>query len=288
MLSGGKGHAKVGRQDCARHGAASGIGRAIARRLAAEGMRLYVLDVNAQALTETVAEAKQQSDDVLGRHCDVSQPKQITAAVQHLLDRWGGVDLLVNNAGITYYGRTDEMADKHWDRLMAINLQAPIQFTRELLPTLLGREEAHVLNIASICGLVGLGRISAYTTSKFGLVGFSESLRAEYGRRGLGVTAMCPGLVDTNLFTSAPLPEQATKHKSPPKFLLCTPAKIADRCVRAVKKNHGTVVMQPYARLLHATKRAVPGLLDFVHGFSRKKKKPAPTPKIAAQSKRAA
>ncbi|QDT00016.1 SDR family NAD(P)-dependent oxidoreductase [Adhaeretor mobilis] len=270
-------------------GAASGIGRAITRRLAAEGMRLYVLDVNAQALTETVSEAKQQTGDVLGRHCDVSQPKQITAAVQHLLDRWGGVDLLVNNAGITYYGRTDEMADEHWERLMAINLHAPVQFTRELLPTLLSRDESHVLNIASICGLVGLGRISAYTTSKFGLVGFSESLRAEYGRRSLGVTAMCPGLVDTNLFTSAPLATKAAKHKTPPKFLLCTPEKIANRCVRAVKKNHGTVVMQPYARLLHATKRVTPGLLDFVHRFSRKKKKPTVSqPVVTASSRRAA
>lgn len=269
-------------------GAASGIGRAITRRLAAEGMRLYVLDVNALALTETVAEAKEQAPEVLGRHCDVSQPKQVTAAVEHLLNRWGGVDLLVNNAGITYYGRTDEMADEHWQRLMAINLHAPIQFTRELLPALLSREEGHVLNIASICGLVGLGRISAYTTSKFGLVGFSESLRAEYGRRGLGVTAMCPGLVDTNLFESAPLAANATKAKTPPKWLLCTPEKIADRCVRAVRKNHGTVVMQPYARLLHATKRLTPGLFDVVHHFSRKRRKPAATPKVAISTQRAA
>ncbi|MEQ8208606.1 MAG: SDR family oxidoreductase [Lacipirellulaceae bacterium] len=269
-------------------GAASGIGRAITRRLSAEGMRLYVLDVNALALTETVAEAKQQAHEVLGRHCDVSQPKQVTAAVEHLLNRWGGVDLLVNNAGITYYGRTDEMSDEHWQRLMAVNLHAPIQFTRELLPTLLCRDEGHVLNIASICGLVGLGRISAYTTSKFGLVGFSESLRAEYGRRGLGVTAMCPGLVDTNLFTSAPLAESATKAKTPPKWLLCTPEKIADRCVRAVRKNQGTVVMQPYARLLHATKRITPGLLDAVHRFSRKRRKAVQTPRVAVSTRRAA
>jgi NAD(P)-dependent dehydrogenase (short-subunit alcohol dehydrogenase family) len=91
-------------------GAASGIGRAIALRLADEGARLYLIDINAVELARVVTEAKNRGVDALGRRCDVSQPAQNTAAVHHLLDHFGGVDILVNNAGITYYGKTRMMS----------------------------------------------------------------------------------------------------------------------------------------------------------------------------------
>jgi NAD(P)-dependent dehydrogenase (short-subunit alcohol dehydrogenase family) len=243
-------------------GAASGIGRAIALRLADEGARLYLVDINVGALSGVVAEAKARGVEALARHCDVGEPRLITAAVQHVLDHWGGVDILVNNAGITYYGVTARMSAEHWDRLLAVNLHAPIQFARELLPTLLERDEAHILNVASICGLVGLARVAAYTTSKFGLVGFSESLRTELSRHGLGVTALCPGLVDTNLFLAAPRGVDRGENKLPPPWLLATPELIARRAIRAIYRNEGVVVVQPYARALHLLKRFAPGLLD--------------------------
>ena len=124
----------------------------------------------------------------------------------------------MNNAGITYYGKTVEMSDEHWDRVLRINLYAHLQFTRELLPSLLARPEAHVLNTCSMFGLFGAPKLAAYCTTKFALVGFSDALRAEYGRDGLGVTALCPGFVRTNLFTSAPQHETAKEPKVPPKF----------------------------------------------------------------------
>ena len=254
-------------------------------RLAAEGARLYLIDVNPVGLAGVVAEAKQHGVDVLGRHCDVSQPAQITAAVEHLLNQWGGVDLLVNNAGITYYGRTLNMAPEHWDRLLAINLHAPIQFTRELLPTLLSREESHILNIASICGLVGLSRVAAYSTSKFALVGLSESLRAEFGRQGVGVTALCPGFVDTNLFSAAPRGKDLKENKQPPRWMLATPEAIANRAVRAIYRNQGLVVIQPYARLTYLLKRLAPGLLDLGNRV-RRRKQAHTTPRVAPADER--
>ncbi|MAT70737.1 MAG: short-chain dehydrogenase [Planctomycetaceae bacterium] len=253
-------------------GAASGIGRAIALRLATERVKLYLLDVDAAGLTRTVDECKRLGVETIGRRCDLTQRPEITYAARYVLDKWGGVDLLVNNAGITYYGRTADMSAEHWDRLLAVNLHAPIHLTRELLPALLDRGDAHVLNVASVCGLVGLGRVTAYTTSKFALVGFSESLRAEYARRGLGVTALCPGFADTNLFSAAPLGTDRQDHKLPPKFLLATPEKIADRAIRGIRRNKPVVVVQPYARALVLTKRFAPWVLDGLHRFSRKKR----------------
>lgn len=269
-------------------GAASGIGRALALRLADEGARLYLLDVNPVALASVVGEVKQRGGEALGRHCDVGQPAQVSAAVGHLLDQWGGVDLLVNNAGITYYGRTLKMAPEHWDRLLAINLHAPIQLIRELLPTLLSREESHILNVASICGLVGMSRVAAYSTSKFALVGLSESLRAEFGRQGIGVTALCPGFVDTNLFSAAPRGTDLKESKRPPRWLLATPEAIANRAVRAIYRNQGLVVIQPYARMTYLVKRFAPGLLDLGNRLRRRKQGPDKHRGAAPEEKRRA
>ncbi len=270
-------------------GAASGIGRAIALLLSREGTNLYLLDVDQVGLVDVVSAVKREGVDAIGRHCDVSDPRQISSSIAHILDRWGAIDLLVNNAGITYYGQTEQMSAEHCERLLAINLHAPIHFTRELLPKMLDQPEAHVLNIASFFGLIGTRRLAAYTASKFGLVGFTESLRAEYGRAGLGVTAMCPGFVDTNLFSTASLGSDRQQQKTPPRWMLTTPEKIAARAIKAIYRNEAQVVMQPYAKLAHLGKRFVPGLLDWANRLSRKKtKQPAAAVQHASASERRA
>lgn len=254
-------------------GAASGIGRAVALRLAREGVELFLVDIDDVGLAQTAAEVQQNSSvSVVRRRCDVSQRAEISATVAEILDRWGGVDILVNNAGITYYGRTDEMSDEHWDRVMRINLDAHVQFTRELLPSLLARREAHVVNLCSMFGLVGMPKLAAYCTSKFALVGFSESLRAEYGRDGLGVTAMCPGFVTTNLFTSAPLGEKSKQHKVPPRILCTTPERVANAVVRAIRRNRRATLIAPVAWLLVGAKRLVPGIMDLLMHLGRRKR----------------
>ena len=252
-------------------GAASGIGRALALRLADEGSRLYLLDVDEVGLASTAREAAQRGAETTPRHCDIAQTTHVSAAVRYALKELGGVDVLINNAGITYYGRTAEMSAEHWERLTTVNLLAPMQFIRELLPSMLARDQSHILNVASICGLVGLGRVAAYSASKFGLVGLSESLRAEYGRNGLGVTVLCPGFVDTNLFSSAPLGSDRTEHKRPPRWMLCSPEQIAHRGALAIQRNERMVVVPPYARALYAAKRWFPGLLDFASRIKRRR-----------------
>ena len=139
-------------------GAASGIGRALAVRLAREGADLFLLDIDQAGLSEVVAETSQYGVEVIGRYCDLSQPQQITASINALLERWGTLDILVNNAGVCWYGPTLKMTGEEWDRLLAVNLDAPLQLTRELLPILTSRPDAHILNVASICGLVAGGR----------------------------------------------------------------------------------------------------------------------------------
>src|SRR3954466_8751390 len=253
-------------------GASSGIGRAIAVRLAIEGATLFLIDIDENGLAATAAAARAYGVEVFTRRCNVAEPKEVSAVVAEAISRWDGVDILVNNAGITYYGKVERMAADHWDRLMRINLLSHIQFTRELLPSLLARQEAHVLNVCSVLGLIGMPKVAAYCASKFAMVGFSESLRNELGRQGLGVTALCPGFVRTNLFTNAPLEANVEEHKLPPKAITTTPGRVANAAVKAIYRNRRLVVMEPFARLMYATKRFAPWLMDAVFHMGRRKR----------------
>jgi short-subunit dehydrogenase len=253
-------------------GAASGIGRALALRLAKEEANLFLVDIDTVGMEETAAECRKAGVEVVTRRCDMSHPKDVSSAVAAVLNLWNGVDILVNNAGITYYGKTDRMSGAHWDKLLQINLLSHVQFTRELLPNLLQRPEAHVLNICSVLGLVGMPKVTAYCTAKFGMVGFSEALRREFGREGLGVTALCPGFVRTNLFTNAPLEEKVEEHKIPPRIITTTPERVANAAVKAIYRNRGVVVMEPFARFMFALKRFAPWMMDTFFHLGRRKR----------------
>jgi short-subunit dehydrogenase len=253
-------------------GAASGIGRAISLALSREGTQLFLVDIDAAGLASVAAEARINGVEVIERRCDVGESADVTATVAEVLGKWDGVDVLVNNAGITYYGKTVEMSDEHWDRVLRINLYAHLQFTRELLPSLLARPEAHIVNTCSMFGLFGAPKLAAYCTTKFALVGFSDALRAEYGRDGLGVTALCPGFVRTNLFTSAPQHESAKAPKVPPSFFSTTPEKVARAAIRAIRRDRRLVVVEPFARLICTAKRLAPGLIDFFFHLGQRKR----------------
>lgn len=256
-------------------GAASGIGRAIALRLAREGTHVYLLDIDEVGLAETVAAAGNLGVEAVGVRCDLSQPHEISAAVRELLARWGHIDVLVNNAGINFYGKTLTMSAEQWDRLLAINLHAPIQLTRELLPTLLGRPDAHLVNIASICGYVASSRSAAYHVSKFALVGFTEAMRAEFCRQGLGVTAICPGPVKTNLYRYAEIGEADHPIPNFPDWICSTPEEVAERTISGMYWNSGMVLVGWMAWGTYYLKRFFPWLIDLAQTWRWGKSRPA-------------
>ncbi len=266
-------------------GAAAGIGRAIAIALAHEGADVFLVDVDEPGLANVAIEARRLGVEAVGRRCDVGEAAEVSATVAAVLRHWGGVDVLVNNAGITYYGHTDRMPAEHWDRLFRVNLHAHLQFTRELLPSLLARREAHVLNVASVLGLVGMPKVSAYCATKFALVGFSQSLRAEYGRQGLGVTALCPGFVNTNLFTSAPLNRSSANHKVPPRLLCTTPQRVAAAAIKAIRRNRRQVVMGPLAHVLVGASRYLPSVWDRLLHLGKRKRVERKMARLAAEQR---
>lgn len=261
-------------------GAAAGIGRAIALALAGEGCDLYLLDIDESRLRETAAAAREMGVEAVAARCDVASAADVTAANQAMLARWGTLDILVNNAGVAFYGPTESMTAAQWDWLLRINLLAPVQFVSELLPVLKARPEAHIVNMASIWGLVGMGRFTAYNVSKFGMVGLSLSLRAEYGRQGLGVSAICPGFVRTNLFRDAPCGHAGRKTPQPPRLLSTTPERVAARVVRAIQRDERLVLVTPLAHVLYHLHRFTPGVIDVLQRLGRRRRM---AKKLAAQ-----
>lgn len=254
-------------------GAASGIGRAIALALAAEQTHVYLLDVDDTGAACVAEEARSHGVEAVAAHCDCTQPVQISAAIRQMLERWPNIHLLVNNVGVAYYGPTENMTAEQWNWLLQINLHTPIQFTRELLPTLMAQDEAHILNVCSIAGLVAGGRSTAYQVSKFGLVGFTEAMRSEFVRKGVGLTALCPGPVRTNLYRSAVSGRADKPVPEPPAWICATPEQVARKAIRGIKRNRALVLVTPLAYALAYSKRIAPGLLDRLNCIGRRKRK---------------
>jgi NAD(P)-dependent dehydrogenase (short-subunit alcohol dehydrogenase family) len=252
-------------------GAGSGLGRAIALRLAKEGARLHLADIHAASANETAAQIRAANGEAAVSVCDLTDRAALDSLTADVHSRWGGLDILVNNAGIAWYGPTQKMTDEQWDKLLAINLETPIHLTRRFLKTLLAREESHVVNMASICGFVCGGRFNAYHVSKFALVGFSEALRAEFNRHGLGVTAMCPGPVLTDLYKSAECGYADRETPHPPAWICTTAERVAAKTVRAIYRNHAVSLVGGAAYLLYYAKRVAPSVFYALHGIGRGK-----------------
>ena len=243
-------------------GAASGIGLALALELARRGGHVWLVDRDAEALAAAGEQVRQLGVQVGQSLCDVADAEQIRATVDQVLGEWGGIDILVNNAGVLVYGSVKHVSPEQWARSLAVNLQAPIQFINALLPTLLARPRGHILNVASMHGLAAIRNLAPYQTTKFALVGLTESLRADLRRTNVGATALCPGYVSTGFIASA---DNANPHRPvavPKRWMHISPQRVARAGVRAIRRNRGLVVIGWPAHLLSLTYRLSPRLYD--------------------------
>ncbi len=250
-------------------GAARGLGQALALRLAAEGARLILVDCDSAGLCVTAGLVSESAAEVATFECDLTNSQQISQTVARIRERFQGIDVLINNAGVAWYGTVANMGADDWERVLAVNLLAPIQLIREFLPDLQAQPEAHVLNVSSVYGLIATNRATAYHCTKFALVGLSEALRAECDRNGLGVTAFCPGFMQTDLFGPA---EDGKLDRRPPAWLCSSTDRVADKAVKAILRDRRMVVVSPLARVLYATRRVFPGLFDSLYRIGRRRK----------------
>jgi ketoreductase len=189
-------------------GATSGMGLAITERLARLGHRVYICARSETRLAETVKSLQDQGFEVDGSPCDVASPEQVRRFVQAAVDRYGTVDILINNAGRSGGGATAEIADELWFDVINTNLNSVFLMTKAVLTTggMLDKAWGRVINIASTGGKQGVVHAAPYSASKHGVVGFSKALGLELATTGITVNAVCPGFVET------PMAERVREH----------------------------------------------------------------------------
>lgn len=180
-------------------GATSGIGLAAARLLAGHGHRVYLCARDEQAVVRTVKTLQDDGLDVDGRATDVRSGEQIESFVRAAVDRYGPVDVLVNNAGRSGGGVTADLKDELWRDVMATNLDSVFRMTRAVLTTggMRSKSRGRIINIASTAGKQGVVLGAPYSASKHGVVGFTKALGNELAPTGITVNAVCPGYVET-------------------------------------------------------------------------------------------
>lgn len=178
-------------------GAGSGVGRATAKLFAAEGARVFGVDVNADGVAETIAAVRLAGGTADGGVCDVALRASVQDAVARTVATFGGLDVLVNAAGVGRFLRFEELDEAEWQRTLGINLGGVFHTTHAAIPHLLKRPGANVVNVASTAGMRGTAYASAYSASKGGIILFTRSLALEFASRDLRFNCICPGGIRT-------------------------------------------------------------------------------------------
>lgn len=187
-------------------GAAAGIGRASALRASAEGASIWCVDIDADALEELVAEIGSGGGQAAAGVCDISDESSVKTCIGDCVARYGGVDAMVNMAGILRFDDSSELALAQWQRVIDINLTGTMLLTREVLPYLIERKGS-IVNAASTAALAGLPCGAAYSASKGGVLAFTRSIAVEFAKRGVRANCVCPGDIKTGMTNKVDFPE---------------------------------------------------------------------------------
>ena len=244
-------------------GAASGIGRATALRLANQGAELYLTDRNADGLAQTVADARALGAHVAEyRALDIASYEDVTSFAEQIHANHPSMDVVMNIAGVAAWGTVDRLTHEHWDKMISINLMGPIHVIESFLPPMVAaRRGGHLVNVSSAAGLIGLPWHAAYSASKFGLLGLSEVLRFDLAHHRIGVSVVVPGAVRTPLVDTL---EIAGVDRGDPQLSrwvdrfsghAVSPEKAAGKILGGIVRNRFLVYTSPDIRALYAFKR---------------------------------
>ena len=178
-------------------GGAQGIGRKVADVLAERGCSLALVDLRMPA--ETLETIRARGGEALGFAGDLTDEATVGRFAQQVLDRWGRIDVLVNNAGVSLISPAEQTSAADYRRVLEVNLVAPFLLAKAFVQSMLEVRSGSIINIASVAGLVAVADRAAYNASKHGLIGLTRTLAAEWGGRGVRVNAVCPGWVKTEM-----------------------------------------------------------------------------------------
>ena len=209
-------------------GAARGLGRCIAQTLAEAGAKVACIDINAESLAETVAAIRDAGGAAEPLACDVTDSNRVGEVVDEVVKLWGGLNILVNNAGITRDNVLVRMKDEQWDLVLNINLRGTFLFTRAVARPMMKARQGRIINVASVSGLMGNPGQVNYSASKAGVIGLTRTVACELASRNITVNAVAPGFIATDM--TAKLGEEVLQEvrKQIPLGRLGDPQDVAD------------------------------------------------------------
>jgi NADP-dependent 3-hydroxy acid dehydrogenase YdfG len=245
-------------------GAASGIGRAVAISLSHRGCHLALADINDAQLDKTAQMAASPGLRISQHRLDVSDRAAVAAFPAQVLTHHTAVDILVNNAGVALGGTFDQVSEADFEWLFEINFWGVVRMTRAFLPCLKASNDAHLVNLSSIYGLISPPTQTAYSASKFAVRGFSNALRHELVGTNVGVTVVHPGGVATSIAKNARVPsgtsaeEVASRQKIAEKMLTLPPEVAGEIIVQAIEHRKPRVLVGSDAKLIAFIERVAP------------------------------
>ena len=233
-------------------GGASGIGLALAQSFASEGAKVVLADIEVGALEKAEESLRADGAEVIGVRCDVSDPKSLKAAGAQAIEAFEKIHILCNNAGVAPSGELDQTTPDDWNWCLGVNLMGVVHGCQFLVPRIKEHGEGgHVVNTASVAGLMALPTLSIYTATKYAVVGISETLRGELAPFDIGVSVVCPSFVKTQLNTSCRNRPAEYGPGEPDEFMTqvlpsgTEPSVISDRVVRGIKRGDFYILPHP-------------------------------------------
>lgn len=258
-------------------GAASGIGRAMAKAFAEQGARLALADINAAGLDDIAQELKPRYGSVYTQVVDVTKRDQVEDLCSKVYEKFQRVDVLCNNAGVGWGGRFEDWTLEAWEQIVAVNLWSVVYGCHYFYPRMIAQGGGgHIVNTASGAGLFPLPMMSAYCCTKFAVQGFSESLRSEAALHGIGVTSVCPGIIKTNIITNGKMFTSTARSTSAEIFKRIdafyakrnyTPDRVAAKVIKGVQQNRAVVPVAPETYVSDINHRLSRGLAIRLNQF---------------------
>jgi short-subunit dehydrogenase len=242
-------------------GASSGIGRATAFEFAAKGAKLILTSRRFERLKELAGEIKQAFPDIavpLAIPADVTKPKEVKSLIESSVDHFGGIDILINNAGLGVYGDTERTTLEEFRLLMEVNFLGAVRYILEVLPIMKRKDKGLIINIASVAAKHGVPYLGAYSASKAALVALSQSLRAELVNSHVSIMIVYPGYTQTDFFKKEK--KLGGAHRPPEPY--ASPQKVARTIVKASQIEKRDLVLSREGKALTFFKNSMPWLVE--------------------------
>lgn len=254
-------------------GAGSGLGRSLALEFSRMKWRIAAADINRERAQETGALVEKAGGNAFVMECDVTIPGDLERAASVMKNRWGGLDILINNAGVAAAGFFDTIPLETWDWIIDINLKSIIYGCRAFIPLFREQGQGHIVNIASNAGIASMPEMGCYNVTKAGVVSASETMRTELAPCNIGVTVVCPTFFRTNLMEQFTSPDERQRRMADRFFekSSVTPEEIARHTIKSVERNRFYVITQRDGRFMWHMKRWFPELYFKVFSYIYRK-----------------